>query len=281
MWKSKSSYAISFGIVALLSGCGTYVPEIQEPPGNSEVGQRLVQSIVTNVTCEVQDALFDLYKVYPKTFLDGWGIQLTLSLTTDEKGSIIPVANLLPPSPANSIFNLGLGATLSAEATRINKLNSYLLVDELRRARCPAELRPGGLFLLQSDLKLREWLFDAVVANGTGVARLDKDKIGGPFKANVLSHEVKFEVLSSGNISPGWKLTTATAGAAFSASRDRTHDLTITIGPADTSFVTTMVNGERKRALIVHGPGEEAAALHNASIIGNAVGDAVRNAIRP
>jgi hypothetical protein len=54
-------------------------------------------------------------------------------------------------------------------------------------------------------------------------------------------HDVKFEVLSSGNITPAWKLTNATVdqtGSLFSTSRDRTHDLLITMGPGDSTGLT-------------------------------------------
>lgn len=48
---------IAFG----LGGCGLGVPELQENPGDVVGGQQLVESIVYNVTCEVQDAIDAIY----------------------------------------------------------------------------------------------------------------------------------------------------------------------------------------------------------------------------
>jgi hypothetical protein len=61
----------------------------------------------------------------------------------------------------------------------------------------------------------------------------------GPLKTNVLSQEVKFDVISTGTVSPGWKLTTATvnqSGNLLSATRDRTQDLSVIFGPMDPSW---------------------------------------------
>jgi hypothetical protein len=265
----------------LIAGCGTYVPEIQEIGGSQEA-QSFVQAIVTNVTCEVQDAFYAAHQAYPKgTFLDGWGVQLTLALTTDEKGAVSPSANWLPPSPATAIFNLSGGATVSSEATRIDKMNSYYLVKDLYNAPCPPGSR-GGPFLLQSDLKLKEWLTSALTAETTNTVQFDKDTADGPFKTNALYHEVKFEVISSGGVTPSWKLTTVSVnptGSLLSASRDRTHDLIITVGPADKTYVKELVRGKTKRVLVA-APGPQAQALHDAGVIGAAVADAVRGTLR-
>jgi hypothetical protein len=276
-----------FGIAMMLGGCGTYVPGIQELPGDSEGGQRFVQAIVTNITCEAQDAFYDLYQDYKirkgdkesGTFMNDWGVQITLKITTDEKGSVNPTVNWLPPSPVTNVFNLAAGATLSSEATRTNVLNSYYLVSDLRNRRCPPQIR-GGPFLLESDLKLKEWLYDMVLASGSGVVQFGKDAIGGPFKGSVISHEVKFEIISSGTVTPTWKLTRVQynpTGTLLSLSRDRTHDLTITIGPADSTYVIAP-NGVRQKVYI---PSQQAADIHLSNLIGSAVGQAVGSALRP
>ena len=86
---------------AYVSGCGLYVPEIQDF-GDQTTGQQLVQSIIYNITCEVQDAIDDIYNNpdHPRksTFLDTWGAQIALSLQVEEKSSANPVVNWLPPS---------------------------------------------------------------------------------------------------------------------------------------------------------------------------------------
>ena len=56
----------------------------------------------------------------------------------------------------------------------------------------------------------------------------------GPFSVSV---EIKFIIISSGNVTPTWKLVNISANTGstplFSAGRTRTHDLIITVGPAN------------------------------------------------
>jgi hypothetical protein len=68
----------------LLANCGTYVPEIQEPPFGQDAQQQLVQAIVTSVHCEVTNAVVSLYDyaathpdVRPMTRkMSTWGVQI-------------------------------------------------------------------------------------------------------------------------------------------------------------------------------------------------------------
>jgi hypothetical protein len=261
------------------SGCGLYVPGIQEIPGDSKAGQDFVGAIVTNITCEAQDAFYDLYRDYPKTFMDGWGVQITLKLTVDEKGSLNPTVNWLPPSPVTNVFNLAAGGTLSSDASRLDTLNSYYLVSDLNKRRCPVEIR-GGPFILESDLKLKEWLYDVVLANGSGNVHFERDVNNGPFKENVISHEVKFDIVSSGNLTPTWKLTRVQVnptGNLLTLSRERIQDLIITIGPADSTYVR-LANGQVKK--VYQGPSQQASEIHFSNLIGASVAQAVSNALR-
>jgi hypothetical protein len=237
-------------ISSTLAGCGTYVPEIQENPLNPPGGQLLVKAIVNSVHCAVKNAVIEALgpKGVPQNksqqlgaFMNKWGAQMALTLTVEEKSTLSPVAVVTPLSPASAIFTLGLGATASADATRKETLNFYYTVDQLRSGKpCPdpntlEPYAPPDSLLLQNDLKLNEWLLDVIMAVGTR-------EIGAPvdaksiLKQNVIEHEVKFEVITSGNITPAWKLLRANvnqSGTFLSASRDRTHDLTITFGPID------------------------------------------------
>jgi hypothetical protein len=216
--------------------------------------------------------------------MDSWGVQITLSLTLEEIGALGPTANWLPPSPATSIFNLSAAGTLSSDATRIEKLNSYYSVQDLLKFRdCDPRNRPGGLSLMQSDLKLKEWLFDVMSTAGTGTVHYSGDTTKGPFGQNVISHEVKFLVVSSGNITPGWKLTRVSVnqtGSLLSFTRNRTHDLTITFGPTSATVVETILNGRITR-VVTRGPSEQAAYSHLSSEIGLAVSNGIRSGLQP
>jgi hypothetical protein len=278
---------------ALLCGCGLYVPEIQENPFDRNEGQRFVQEIALNVRCEVQDAVVHLYAkdlpVDPQNrnlaWFDSWAVQIALTLTIDEKGSLNPVVSWLPtgiPSTPSSIVNLNLGMTLSADGSRVDKISSFFLVSDLKKLQaCPAAARNHGPFILESDLKLEEWLFDMMVAADVGNTPVPTGP-NGPFKSNVLSHEVKFDIVSSGNLMPGWKLTQSTinqSGTFLMGSRDRTQDLIITFGPVDPSWVKDPKTGK----LVKKAPALSTAALNAmlAAEIGNAVSTSVRNALQP
>ena len=87
-------------------------------------------------------------------------------------------------------------------------------------------------------------------------------------KANVLSHEVTFDITTTGNITPSWKLLRGTVnqgGTFLTASRDRKHDLTVTFGPLDntqtalipvaeaahtTSLIVTGIRGSPPAAIV-------------------------------
>jgi hypothetical protein len=267
---------------ALLCGCGTYVPEIQDLGGRVE-GQRLVQAILTNITCELRDAVVGLHQEYPEgTFLESWGIQTTLTLTIDEKGAIAPSVLWTPPSPASAIFSLASGVNFSADATRKDTINAYFLVSDLERAQCSPASRPNGAFLLQSDLKLSEWLFDAVGAQLTKTVDFKATTLA--VKTNVLQHEVKFEIVTSGTVNPSWKLTRVIvnpAGNLFSAGRTRTHDLLITLGPAEKAVVTEVTKSGGRRVTVAVRPIPQAAELHFSSEIAQGIGTAVRSALQP
>jgi hypothetical protein len=272
---------ILFG--GLVGGCGFRVPDIQEVGGRVE-GQRFVQAILTNVTCEVRNALNDLHQAYPEgTFIDSWGAQITLTLTTDEKGEIAPGVSWTPPglTQPSSVFALGAGVSFSADATRTNKINAYHLVVDLQKTRCSEQARPNGLFMLQSDLKLSEWLFDAVSAAKTNTINFGTTSLA--VKENVIQHEIKFDVVTSASLTPTWTLTRLTvnpSGNTFSAARTRSHDLLITFGPAVPAVVEARDRNGRRRTVVVGQPSRQAADLHLSSTIATGIEAAVKSALQ-
>jgi hypothetical protein len=257
------------GVALNVGACGLRVPELQENPDDAGAGQLLVQDVVQSVHCEVADAVqwvvlhdAENHRLHPTQplatkFLAGWGVQITLSLTVEEKSTLNPTVVWTPASPVTSVFTLAGTGTLSSDATRTDKLNFYYSVPQLlARHYCTPGIQrttPSSL-LVQSDLKTREWLQDYYQT----VLTHEIDPTGAAvdsFKQNVLSHEVKFEVISSGGITPAWKLVRATVGQTgtlVTTSRDRTHDLTITFGPGDAKGLT----------------GQAAQAAFQASLIG-------------
>ena len=275
---SVSRIVLPIFMAASLAACGTYVPELQEFPGGPADGQLLVQDIVQSVHCEVANAVNEVIeadKLLAKeknhgfrsiAWLDSWGVQLTLTLTVVEKSTLSPNGVYMPVSPVTSVFTLAGGATGSAEATRTDTLNYFYSVANLKRA-APCGFKPAGppnSLLVQSDLKLREWLFSQLMSFGTGAVDFPTNP-NGLFKQNVLSHEVKFVVSTSGTLNPAWTLVRGTinqSGSLLAANRDRTHDLLITFGPIDKDATKGLVSA--------------AAENHFARLVGLAVANNVR-----
>jgi hypothetical protein len=296
--RSTTRWVVPSLASVFLSACGLAVPEIQELPSDKTGGQQLVQSIVYNVTCEVQDAVYAIYQnvdhPIKHSYLDTWGVQIALSLQIEEKSSLNPIVSWLPPSPVTSVFSAGVAGTLSSDAIRQDKLNSYFTIDQIKRlGRCDVGTRPSGVLLLQSNLALDEWLQDNLTAGNTGEIHLIADKADGPLKQNVLSHEVKFDITDTGSLTPGLKLTRVSinqSGNFASVTRDRTNDVTITLGPATVKSSEPVLDKTGKPKMdktglplrkIKYGPSEDAANAAISSQIGLAVSNALRGALLP
>jgi hypothetical protein len=275
MNKAKFTSAIPIGVAFLLAGCGTVVPNLQESGGAGQAVV-LVHAIVDGIHCELRHAIYTVDKndadlaaslnqgVSHVGYLKDWAVQVTLSLQVEEKTAVSPSALWTPNGALSSIFSIGASATGSADATRIDKLNYFYTLKELRasgdcqHSAIPPE-QPGSL-LIQSDLKITEWLTSHVLLVGTNeviprraapsgsagksaTGASDALKSGGTGAPNGFSHEVIFQVVSSGTVTPAWKLIKASfnqSATPFSTSRDRKHDLLLTFGPQDPKLAQTL-----------------------------------------
>lgn len=223
---------------------------------------------------------------------DNWGAQVSLVFQVDESSSANPGVALTKPLEnaitrfdsgnvtAGQSFSLGLGGTLSSTATRIDKFDPYWSIAYLakpyrkdRQGVCFPDKDPYLLnretpsssspLLIQSELGIEKWLTEAMFTN-TLLASEDAKNSPNKDAPDTVSLEIKFIIVSSGNVTPTWKLVRVTANNGnsplFAAGRTRTHDLIITIGPSkDTKTANT----------------------HLASQIGQAVGSANRAIFQP
>ena len=142
---ARATAVIGLLVAPLLSGCGTSVPEIQEFSPDPGEGQLLVQAIVQNIICEVQNAVYDVINwdkndvetgKIPKrhtAWLDSWGVQTSLILTLEENTSLNPTASWIPASMAKTVFSLAGGINLGTDATRIYKVGGYYSVENSLR----------------------------------------------------------------------------------------------------------------------------------------------------
>ena len=112
----------------------------------------------------------------------------------------------------------------------------------------------------------------------------------GPLKSNVLSHEVKFDIISSGNLTPGWKLKQSTingTGNFLTGSRDRTQDLILTFGPVDPTWTLDPTTGQPAKDPKTGKPlvrMQLSTAATNSALaadIGNAVSNGIRSVLAP
>jgi hypothetical protein len=288
----RFSHLASFCAALCVSGCGTYVPELQEFY-QSKVDARLrVATLVEHLECEVvrgvQSVLLadeDLaserrkYGLSQPTVLDWlkkWAAQITLTLTVEEKSALNPSLTLnryfptIPvfpdykmPNPVNAsrVFNLGLAAAFSTDATRKETLSLYLDLSKFtdtshlklaRQLRGESQDLPNcntmNGILIDSDLKFRDWLYDVTVP-----AAVEKGPYSGyageltqeetVAKKDVLSHEVTFVIIYGGNATPAWKLVNISSNQGstpfLSAQRTNTQDAIITLGPKQGETLST------------------------------------------
>jgi hypothetical protein len=235
-----------FSLSIALAGCGTFAPGLQEF-GDEAL---LVQAIVTSVHCDVANAVRavidkdsngNLKRLGPveKEWYRNWGAEIALTLAFDDKSTLSPNAVGMPPSPANAIFTIAGNASVASQATRTDKVNYFYTMKQLyARAPCRTGVQPrqgAPSILIQNDLRTADWLNDQLLPYQTREANLETSA-SGVLGQNVLSHEVKFVVSTSGGINPAFTLTRATvnqSGTLFNTSRDRTSDLIVTFGPLD------------------------------------------------
>lgn len=278
-----------------MSGCGTYTPNIREVWGQEGDEQRIVKAIVHRIHCEIREAVTwviendirdaqEFNQPRQLRWFETWGAQATLTLTIDEKTKLSPgiifntpmigAETLFPGGltvPAPQSYALGLGGTFATNANRIDKINWFYSIADLRlvspQNRSCASEAPSSYLIVDSDLKLKEWLAAAVTPAQTDELVFTTD----PKAKDVISHQIKFEIETSGDITPTWRLVRVTAnggGPFFGMGRTRTQDLTITFGPTE---LVAMATGTKRKKNVTISPVVAAQNAHLASQIGLSV----------
>jgi hypothetical protein len=266
MAKSRLRW-IGLAVPLALGGCGLYVPEKDFLAGdNYAVGEdspegKYEQRLIAHIRCEVRNALWDL-RSRSKDFqwIQNWQVLVTLKITADEQGGANPSAIFNPIFFHATSFSLGVGASGSAHATRVETISFAFvnkeLLDEASSSQRNLSCSPfeKGV-MIDGDLKIRDFLTDKIVATSGGVATTGTNLLKSPY--TVLTEEITFVATLSGNITPVWKLSRVTvnpSGNFLTASRSKTNDLTLTFGPVT----------------------KATADQHNASLIGSATASAIK-----
>jgi hypothetical protein len=262
---------------------------------------------------------------------DDWGAQVTVGLNIDESTTLSPGATLntpmhngithfigetpigatplvaaatYPSLPTNQFYQLGFGGSLSSKATRNDKINAYWAVSYLKQqpttnSYCAADaIDPLGdnaakssPLILVSDLGIEKWLIESLEMNN--LLPSVQDGASSDNSPDVLQFEAKFEIASTGNINPTWKLVRISANTSntplLGTNRTRAHDLTITIGPGSKPGTSNAPANKKQLAKASspkavetsNTPGDRAANLHQATQIGIAVSNNLRSVLQP
>ena len=282
---STMRWMVPLSVSLLVGGCGLFTPEMQTFWESKDQEKAFENIIVNNVKCEIRNGVYDAMRAlqtntqYPGnsiSWLEQQGATITLKLAVDEKSSLNPGISYGDISPLP--FSLGVGTANSADATRTEIVAfTYSFFDLLHEKGVEKYLgkqcdNEDGV-LIQSDLKIKDFIVNkvflakvpgsVVIEDIPGHAR----SVSDPF--STFSYQMTFVAAFGVNGTPTWKfkrITVNPSSPLFNTSRQRTQDLTITIGK--TSPAT-------KNSPAV--PSPEAIALHNAALIGQAVATAIQS----
>ncbi len=166
-------------LATMLGACGVFVPE-KNPLAPDTIDSNGVSSegkyedtIVRHIVCELEQGIWEATEPHnpvlnvPWLRSKKWGTAVTLTTTAEDQSGLSPgVAFIKPIGAASSMqsFNLGLGGTGSANATRTETIQfTYVNYDLWARAQVNAkngtlscERYQNGV-MVQSDLKI--WQF--------------------------------------------------------------------------------------------------------------------------
>ncbi len=251
---ARGKLLLILSAVTILAGCGTSVPRINEAWEGVDISSDMELRIKQNIFCETVKAVRSVRRDitvpgYGPSIPDDHGVQMQIGLTIDEVGSINPGATFNDPlknaivNGANvaQSFSLAGGGTLSSAATRTDTSYSYYNIGKIAAPGANVKVcenlnRTGSSPFLRSELGIEDFLSQAVP--GAIAFRSSEPAKGGAGKTaklDVLTYEIKFVIVSNGNITPTWKLVNVTASSGnlplLNAGRTRTHDLILTFGP--------------------------------------------------
>jgi hypothetical protein len=251
---SANKMFVACALAAALGGCGLYVPEknlVQEEVPEKEKGLispegRYENNLIALIKCETGQGLLKAYQAFPLPWLKSWGTAVTLTITALEQSSASPgVSSINPlgiPSSMQS-FTAVFGATGSANATRTETIQftypNTQLMDFARQNITPgtsdchqsAHLNGPGI---EGDLKIGDFIYDKTVVAAFGNATTREPTL--PLY-NTFTEEITFVAAFGGNFTPTWKMirwSADTSANLLSATRTKTNDLIITMGPIQT-----------------------------------------------
>jgi hypothetical protein len=180
---------------------------------------------------------------------------VTLKITVDEKSGFAPGLTLIGRN-----FSSPLGASLTSDATRVETiaftysfkdlLAAEKLFEKVNHRAPDCSVNEKGAYI-DSNLKIGDFIRQKmVVASIPGTL----DELGNASPYSVFNYETTFVVSYGGTATPTWtiaKVAVDSASAMLSASRQKTNDLSITLGLAKPA-TRTMPAQISNEAMAVH-----------------------------
>jgi hypothetical protein len=279
-----------------LGGCGLHTPSMQEI---GELKERVgpdKEALIAEIRCELERGVYQAVNDpnfgskaanggQSVDWLLQWVVKVDLQITVDDKGTVGPGVTLTTPfGTAAQSFSLGLGLQASTEGQRKEEVGYSYALQELEtevegQKRSAAHIDPStpcganGLFI-HGDLAIGDFIHQNIfLARPPGL-------IPSPF--NAFNDQIQFIITYSGNFTPSWKLVRFSVNPSSpfaSAARTRTQYLTLTFGPPAPPVTAAPGTKTAKAAPEVQGAprlNDTAEAVHNASLIGQAVTAAIR-----
>jgi hypothetical protein len=280
-------FLLSLISLAALGGCGLLVPEKNPlvndnvPPGSPSPDGLYENTIVGHIRCEIRNGVIAAMAFPEVQWLKTWGATVTLKITVEEQSALNPGISLLNPLE-NSIkvfpvggnvstsqsFMLGMGGTGSANSTRLETIAYTYSFLELLSEGPPRQCNQtqNGV-LIDSDLKIEQFIYDKAVIAATGEATSTDIKLP-PY--TTFSEDLTFVASLGGNITPTWKfakISVDPTGTLLTSTRTNTNEVIITLAkvakqPAKNSPAQLSQEGQ---------------AVHNAALIGSATGTAINS----
>ncbi|UPJ61991.1 hypothetical protein [Bradyrhizobium sp. 192] len=235
-----------------LAGCGLVPPTLTEAWEAQDVGPDMVLKIKRNILCETIKGIRRVNQTptgFGPPIPPDYGIQLQLTLSVVESSGFTPnlTYNRTLTNGSESglsigrSWSVGLSGELSSTATRTDTAYSYWSVGSIagpgkNKDMCDEQAWPierdASSLLVKSDLGIARFLEDHVKAADL----LHSSKPQGakkPEKIDVYSYDLKFVVVSSGGVTPQFKLIPLSGSGTpiLNLNRSRTHELLLTFGP--------------------------------------------------
>ncbi|TPL79874.1 hypothetical protein FJ950_27045 [Mesorhizobium sp. B2-3-14] len=200
---------------------------------------QFVRLIANHVRCELGQAVQLEYspKDPKRALLLNWGASIALTIKADDKSSLDPDVSFVNSA---GLFTFSAGGHLGADATREMTMTYFIPFRELLGD--PHKRKSDGTFIpcavhenepIAGNLRIHQTL-ESGLETWDGMYTLSESiASGGTW--DTITHHVTFEVEAGANANPSLKIVRVNvnpSGTFVSATRTRTDELLITMGPA-------------------------------------------------